>query len=361
MSAPSDLLAERVELLLGARRYREALSLLHRRIAAGEENAALWLLVARAHIGLEEWPAALDAAAAALRLDPAGAAPHLLASTALLELGRASEAYAAALEATRRAPDHWPGHYAVAAAAVRLADRRRNRRTYRKPAEAAAGRAVLLAPDEAMAHVIAGVVAMHWGRTRQARAAFTRALQIEPQNEPAHFNLGLVKIDRGNLAAGVAALSAAGRANPQEPVLWDAFDVLVRRWLVSVHVGFFVLYQLARLTGDMDRPGQNPAWVWIFAGATVLLVGWTWYSFRGLAGRAGAVLMRVLRGWPATAVWLGALCCAYLATAVLCLTPSPDVRLPATIVALVALLTSVVVSWTAARVMTRRLAERNSS
>ena len=81
MSAPPDLLAERVELLLGARRYRVALSLLRRRIAAGEENAALWLLVARAHIGLEEWAAALDAAAAALRLDPAGASPHLLAST----------------------------------------------------------------------------------------------------------------------------------------------------------------------------------------------------------------------------------------------------------------------------------------
>jgi len=343
-------IAERIELLVDAKRYREALVLVHGQIAGGQETAQLWALAARAHICLQENQQGLDAARNALRFEPDNVLAHVLASDALRMLGRHLDAYTAAVEATRRFPDLWLAHHQVAAAAVELADRSP---AYRKVARDAARWTVGLAPGEADAHGILGIVAMRTGRRAEARAALGEALRIDPQNATAHHNLALLKVDRGDIAGGLAGLSVSARADPQAPELWIAFDALFRRWLWTTHIGLFVTLQLTRLLGDARRPGPSWPSVAVVAVGAAGLACWTWFSFRNLGRRGVPLLRRVLRASRATAVWFGAIVSALLATVVWCLSPVPDVRSTALLVATGALVIGVVASWVAIRIANR--------
>ncbi len=113
------------------------------------------------------------------------------------------------------------------------------------------------------------------------------------------------------------------------------------------------MLQLTRLLGDARRPGLSWPSVAVVAVGTAGLACWTWFSFRNLGRRGVPLLRRVLRASRATAVWFGAIVSALLATVVWGLSPAPDVRSTALLVATGALVIGVVASWVAIRIANR--------
>ena len=153
------------------------------------------LLLARATLRLGDFHEALRAAEAV----SGGASPadvHVVRALSLDGLGRRRQALAAALEATRAAPE-WAGAHIVVAEVARSS--RRHRRT----AWDAAAHACRLAPDDANAHATMGSVALTRRRSDVAERAFREALRLDPSHAGARHGLGVVQTERG--AFGPAA------------------------------------------------------------------------------------------------------------------------------------------------------------
>jgi Flp pilus assembly protein TadD len=177
----TDALLNRADDLLHHGRAGQAATLLTPVVGDEPGNVGAWLLLARAHLALRSTGPALDAARAALRLEPAGLEPLYWVSVAYTAHGRHDLAIAAAVTACGEDPGN-----------PRLSERHGR-------ALLAAGRAgeavrVLAAGSEfahydAALHVAHGVALFAAGRPLSARAAYTQALRLDPEHEGARSEL----------------------------------------------------------------------------------------------------------------------------------------------------------------------------
>jgi tetratricopeptide (TPR) repeat protein len=192
---------ERAQALLALRRPREAIEHLQRALAAEPENAHLHCLVAWAQLELEDFPAALRAADAAIATGPGEEWGHRLRAVTLTRMKRPDEAVVSARAAVRLAPE-WAMTHATLARATSDHDE----------AVAAARRAVELDPDDADTHATLGdVLAERRETLPQALTAYRTALAIDPENTVALNNLAVARLtahenDRGATAAFEQAL-----------------------------------------------------------------------------------------------------------------------------------------------------------
>ncbi len=183
--APDPDAGQRATVLCDLRRWTDAAVTSGEMMTANPRSPRAWCLMSRAQLGLGRARAALEAARTASSLDPSAEEPHRFASLALGELGLGAEAAAAAVEATRCAPDSWQAHARLACSLAALRNRLPDARR-------AAERARALEPAEPGPHLAVGMVALAAGRRRDAKTAFCAALGADPQCFEAHNQLAVL-------------------------------------------------------------------------------------------------------------------------------------------------------------------------
>lgn len=209
--------AERVEALLDLGRYADAAAVARTELARCPGSATLHQLLAQALIGQEDVPAALVHARAAAELEPESPdALRVLAGT-LAEVGEGALAREAALRAVHLAPDEWLSHL-VHAHALLFGVRGRG---ILGEAEAAARRAIELGPHEPQAHVVFGIARWRLNDFAMAETAFRHALTIDPTDADAQRNLASLQIDSGSIRAGSQTLTSALASHPQDRGMHD--------------------------------------------------------------------------------------------------------------------------------------------
>ncbi|HZZ25878.1 MAG TPA: adenylate/guanylate cyclase domain-containing protein [Roseiarcus sp.] len=115
--------------------------------------------------------------------------------------------------------------------------------SYFATSEAAASRALSLAPDNALTHVILGLVLGFTKRAEQAMAHCERALALDRNLAAAHGMMGLYLVLLGRAEESEAAVEEALRLSPRDP--W-AFAWI---WSVGLAISF------------LDRPEEAVVWL----------------------------------------------------------------------------------------------------
>jgi tetratricopeptide (TPR) repeat protein len=250
---------QRASALCDLGRFSEAITLLGRLVASDPDNGYAWCLMAQAQLGQDEPANALEAARAAASKAPNEEWPHRLASVALGRLGRHREAAQAAREAVAREPSGWQTHAQLAHA---VSHKGANAVELRE-AELAAGRAVAIAPDQAEAHIAAGVALAALGRRDDAANWFNRALEIDPQNSAAQHELARVRVSRNRLRAAdprrladsASGFATALRTDPSAAVSRRSLDRVLRLFLAwTAYLVFFDAFAIARIGVHSDQP-----------------------------------------------------------------------------------------------------------
>jgi tetratricopeptide (TPR) repeat protein len=199
-------------------------------VSTHPDDAKGWVLMARAHLGLEDLNAALNAARRASAADPESASGHQLASLVLSRQQDHLPALREAQEAARLAPNWWGSMNRLAMAHVMAPWT-----TDFTEAREAAARAIELAPMEPHAHVTAGSVELAAANLRGAKAAFERALELDPQDAVAHHELARLQLrSSGGLARAATGFATAIRAAPGDSsskVSRRNLDLVVRIFL----------------------------------------------------------------------------------------------------------------------------------
>jgi tetratricopeptide (TPR) repeat protein len=144
----------------------------------------------------------------------------------LRETGQYPEALRAAYAAIQLAPDNWRYHATYANAAAEDKDAL-------WLAHMAAQTALSLAPDEAGAHFLAGLVAHRRNDVTAAKAAYARTLQLEPDHAAAMNNLTILDGLHHTIRAS-RGLAAALSNEPQSRVLRDNIAALVVRFALTL-------------------------------------------------------------------------------------------------------------------------------
>ncbi len=185
-------------------------------------SPAIWLLLARAELAAERYERALQAAEHTHALAATEALPDVIASVALLRLGRAEQA----LERARRAVATDPHDFD----AVSLLARILSTAGFHDDALAAAADAAELAPEHPAAHLTAGVVAAAAGQRDVARASFRQVLTLDPANAAAQHELARLRLRRrfNDPAALADAASGFARAANAESASEKSVEVLER-------------------------------------------------------------------------------------------------------------------------------------
>jgi TolB-like protein/class 3 adenylate cyclase len=100
-------------------------------------------------------------------------------------------------------------------------------------AEAAASKALSLAPDHAAAHWSMGAVKNFTNHTSEAIAEFERALVLDRNNAVAHGHIGLAKIFFGRAEETEAHIQEALRLSPRDPLAytWAVFAGMAKHHL----------------------------------------------------------------------------------------------------------------------------------
>ena len=290
----------RAEHLLEAGRYREALGALSGMLA--HEDERVWALVTRAHIGLEEWDAALGASHRYAALAPHDPWAPLLHSLARAGRHEFRQALHAAEHARRLDPDLAEAHAHWAWAAAHLG------RSYRRPALAAAQHAVSLSPNSADIHNLAGMVALQARNRPRAEAGFREALRIQPDHDAALHNLGLHEVSRGRFAEAGRRFSESAQLDPAAPQTMVAFRLLLHRWLFITHLTLagvaIVLLPLVSL---------GAAWAFVAVVAVLaVLTGWTTALVLRSRGRVLRAIGHAMRSSGGLSVWVAVVVVAYL-------------------------------------------------
>jgi tetratricopeptide (TPR) repeat protein len=259
----ADDAANRARSLLDLGRHEQARALLVQALAADPEDPRLLGELARAHLGLGDHAAALNAVRSLVGVAPDDEWGHRLAAIALGGLGMRQDALRAADTAVRCGPNSWQTHLQYALTAIHVPG-------WVPVAGSAARRAVELAPDEADAHFAVGVVAQEQREFETAAAAYRRALALDPEHANARNNLTLVE-GSFNFARASRGYVAALRADPRNTHARDNLEGVADRVLLAVialqFVGFIVnLMLLLGQPGPIEdsRPGPTN---WIIAAA----------------------------------------------------------------------------------------------
>lgn len=339
----------RIELLLNAERFEDALRLVVPALASEPQEAGLWSHAARAHLGAEQWADALTCAGHVVALLPDEGLGHFYASFALNGQGRHQEALQAALEAVRLTPLQPAFHQQVAETATQVRGRKRL-------AWKAATRAVELAPNRSDSHAVMGLVALRLSRPRVAEQALQHALALDPGNHRAQHNLGIVRLREGKMGAAARHLQSSAVADPGSELSERAFHTLVMRCLQKLHWGLWATWMLMWIVRDAvpATPGPDYALLVIFVLGVAAVSAFTLWSLRGIGAALRGVLWQVLRRSATSAGWLVCVLIAAVFMVASTLLPNPELRSQCHLFAGVALLVGCVVSWLEVGLQRRR-------
>jgi tetratricopeptide (TPR) repeat protein len=201
-------LVRRAKTLLELGRFEDGSRLLRQALAADPSDAGTWCDLAQALVEAAQPGPALEAARSAIALEPELARAHRIGAWALLGLNRALDALPAAREAVRLEPESH-NLWVLTEAELRCGQKDR--------AEETARRALDLAPDQAMSHVMMADVSAARRRWKESEVHARRALTIDPENTLAMQTLARAVSFRGRLWQAVQHQDRAARLEPGEP------------------------------------------------------------------------------------------------------------------------------------------------
>lgn len=294
--------------LINAGRPDDAIGVLGGFLAENPTDVTALGLLSLAHLRARRWTDALVAADLAIGLDPGNLAGWQRRGIALVELGRMADAEAAAVEYLRLAPDQWHAHYTMARVLRTVRGRRQEALLH-------ARRSVELAPDDADAHNLLGVVHRALEDRVSAERAYRTALSIDPTHALARSNLALLTLGRAGIEEVLAGLREAAASDPQQAAIHRNMALievlaLVRRgtWLALVDL-MLIWFVLALA---QDGPVRLVTFGIVLVGWLVL-VGWWLRGLRPyLRSLAPAAAARLLRSsdarWSLVGIGAGVLC-----------------------------------------------------
>ncbi|MDW5324071.1 tetratricopeptide repeat protein [Plantactinospora sp. KLBMP9567] len=191
----------------------------------------------------------------AARANPGSPQVQRNRSLALRQLGRISEALAAAELARSLDPDDARNELARAEALLRGSCTRTV-----LAALAATRRARELDPESVWAHVTEGKVQRRMAEFGRARAAYLEALRLAPDDPQALYGLATLDSDRGRAVRASPAMAGVLRTVPTDPVAIRAGTRNARRalWLLT-DLGCVVLLLVAFVVGTLQEAiGSRP-------------------------------------------------------------------------------------------------------
>jgi tetratricopeptide (TPR) repeat protein len=230
--------------------FAEASNLLRPVAECELANLDIWRLLARAELAAERYASALQAAEHTHVLAPAEALSDMIASFALLKLGRTEEA----LERARRAVMTDPHDFA----AVSLLARMLSVAGFHDEARAVAADAAELAPDRPEAHLTAGIVAAAAGKRDAARVSFREVLALDPASGAAHHELARLRLRRrvNDPAALADAASGFARAantdSASQRSVWSLEKVLRTFLSKTAYLLFLDAYLVGRVSASSN-------------------------------------------------------------------------------------------------------------
>ncbi|HTZ64323.1 MAG TPA: tetratricopeptide repeat protein [Solirubrobacteraceae bacterium] len=225
--------------------FAEASDLLRPVAEREPANRDMWRLLARADLGAGRFERALQAAEHVRALAACEAFADVIASVALLRLGRTNEA----LEHARGAVASDPRDFD----AVSLLARLLSTVGLHDEAQVVAADAVDLAREEPAAHLTAGVVAAAAGRRELARASFRRVLALDPANGQAHHELARLRLrhrvnDPATLADAASGFARAAHPGFGSPKSIRSLEKVLRAFLSkTAYLLFLDTYLVARV------------------------------------------------------------------------------------------------------------------
>ncbi|MBB4752040.1 tetratricopeptide repeat protein [Actinoplanes lobatus] len=240
----------------------------------------------------------LSVAEQAAALVPADPIVHRQRAMALLELRRTGAALDAATEARRLDPHDFRNDVTLAQALLAAGGTARI-----VAAGAAADRARRLAPQEPIAHLVAGDALRRMADFRRARQAYRTALALDPENADTLHRLGAVDADRGRALRSSALLGDTLRAAPHDPdvlhtatsgarrALWLLTDAATVPLVVAVVVAAACREQVAGTSGALLAVAP----VLLGVAAAAAFLRWRW---RRLAAATRTLIRRNL--WRVT-------------------------------------------------------------
>lgn len=244
-SEPKDVHLARIVHLLESDRPQNAIERLRPWLAEHPGHAAGLRLLALAHAQLNQHELALPAAQAAIAADPGHDIAWQQAGLALHSTGQFGPAVDHLRRAVELDPDDWSNHANFAVVARSFPE-------LLPEARLAALHAVRMAPDEADAHFVVGLVAQDQRDARTAETAYRQALTIDPQHAHAHNNLGTMLYDRGRRLRAASFFLDALASDSSVEVGRDNFDLWVGR---NIRVGFVVAAVVLILTSRIMMTG----------------------------------------------------------------------------------------------------------
>jgi Flp pilus assembly protein TadD len=292
-AAPDRTPSQAALTLIDAGRADDAVVLLHRFLADEPTDVTALALLSLAHLRAHRWTDALTAADLAIGLQPDYPQAWQRRAIALIELDRTADAEAAAGEYLRLAADDWHAHYTLARVL-------RVQRGKRHAALRHAQRAVELAPGDADAHNLLGVVHRTLEDKVSAGHAYRAALAIDPTHALARSNLALLSLGQADHEHVMAGLREAASIDPQQAVIHRNMALVavltLVRWGTFLALGDLLV--AAALLTDVDRPSVVARLVvaGLIVLAWVVAVGWWLRRLRPyLRSLVPVALSRLLR------------------------------------------------------------------
>ncbi|WP_305784591.1 tetratricopeptide repeat protein [Symbioplanes lichenis] len=277
--------------LLEVGRDEQAEATLRAALTDTPDDPRLLLLLAFTLRRRREYPAAVQAAEAALALDPADPDAHVERAEGLLSLLRAKDAVQAGEQAVHIAPDDPAGHLVRARALAAL-------RRFPEAREAA-GRGLALAPRSVHALLTAADVERDAGHRAEAERYARAGLAINPDDGYGRWLLAMLDAERLQVRRSLRTLSDVARDNPARPdvlsMTWPLRSLLtaLRRWFSAALVVVLVAAVVAVRWEVVTLPAQVFA---ALAGSVVLgFGGRVWVPAGRVPWRALRLVPRLLR------------------------------------------------------------------
>jgi Flp pilus assembly protein TadD len=297
--------------LINAGRADDAVGMLGRFLAEQPTDVTALGLLSLAHLRAGRWADALVAADQAIGLEPGYLPAWQRRCISLIELDRMAEAEVSAAEYLRLAPDEWHAHYTTARVLRGVRGRRQEALRHAK-------RAVELAPDDANAHNLLGVVHRALEDKPAAERAYRTALSIDPTHALARSNLALLTLGKVGTDEVMAGLREAAASDPQQAAIHRnmalvAVLVLVRRGTWLALADLLVTWFL--LASAQDAGVARLVVFGLVVVGWLVTVGWWLAALRPyLRSLVPAALGRLLRTsdakWGMFGIVGAVLCCA---------------------------------------------------
>jgi tetratricopeptide (TPR) repeat protein len=260
---------DRATLYLDAGRSAEAVALLTTHLASEPDDVRALCLNGRAFCAAGDPSAGVENARRAIAIDPDNEWAWRVLALALSANGDHAGARDAAARATRIAPDNWRAHLQAATVDVSA-----GLATFQT--QMAAMRAVELAPNEPLAHLTMGNVALAKKYWTSAEEAYRRALALDPHLEAAKHNLALVTLHKGETGAAAAGFVDILATSPTSKLarrnVLASFSALIVRARVVVGFAILMVEFFSLCSQSEVRTDPTVAMV-VFAADIVIVLG----------------------------------------------------------------------------------------